>query len=98
MRAFVLLVLTAAIPGTAAAQSDAGQISGFVRDAQQGAYPLQGHCFGPLLEPVVQAENFALARGEVFAKYLRDELSHEFEVRHVLYLCSVNTRKAFAQR
>src|SRR5712692_4211513 len=39
MRAFVLVALTAAIPSTAAAQFDAGQISGFVRDAQQAAIP-----------------------------------------------------------
>jgi len=39
MRALVLLALTAAIPSTATAQSDAGQISGFVRDAQQAAIP-----------------------------------------------------------
>src|SRR5436309_1634647 len=39
MRAFVLVALTAAIPSTAAAQFDAGQISGFVRNAQQAAIP-----------------------------------------------------------
>src|SRR6058998_1411728 len=39
MRAFVLVALTAAIPSTATAQSDAGQISGFVRDGQQAALP-----------------------------------------------------------
>ena len=39
MRAPVLLALIVAIPSTAAAQFDAGQISGFVRDAQQAALP-----------------------------------------------------------
>src|SRR5215510_3409213 len=37
MRALVLLVLLAVVSAPAAAQSDSGQISGFVRDAQQGA-------------------------------------------------------------
>ena len=39
MRTLILLALAAAFPGTAAAQFDAGQISGFVRDAQQTAIP-----------------------------------------------------------
>jgi hypothetical protein len=39
MRALTLLVLLAAGSAPAAAQSDSGQISGFVRDAQQGALP-----------------------------------------------------------
>ncbi len=40
MRPFALLVLTAVLlPTTAAAQFDSGQISGIVRDAQQGALP-----------------------------------------------------------
>jgi len=39
MRSLLVLALAAMIPGTAAAQSDSGQISGIVRDAQQGALP-----------------------------------------------------------
>ena len=39
MRVLLVLALAAVVPGTAAAQSDSGQISGFVRDAQQGALP-----------------------------------------------------------
>src|SRR5712692_4981964 len=39
MRTLVVLALAALVPGPAAAQSDSGQISGFVRDAQQGALP-----------------------------------------------------------
>src|SRR3989449_6106278 len=39
MRAFAFVVLTFAFPAAVAAQFDSGQISGFVRDAQQGALP-----------------------------------------------------------
>ena len=39
MRFFLVLALAGGIPGTVTAQSDSGQISGFVRDAQQGALP-----------------------------------------------------------
>lgn len=39
MRSLLVLALAAVVPGTAAAQSDSGQLSGFVRDAQQGALP-----------------------------------------------------------
>jgi hypothetical protein len=39
MRVFLVLALAAVVPGTATAQSDSGQISGFARDAQQGALP-----------------------------------------------------------
>src|SRR6266496_4556196 len=39
MRVCVLLMLVAAVPATASAQFDSGQISGFVRDAQQAAIP-----------------------------------------------------------
>src|SRR5437867_1791833 len=35
----LVLTLAAVVPSTAAAQSDSGQISGIVRDAQQGALP-----------------------------------------------------------
>src|SRR5262249_12867599 len=39
MRTFALVILLAAVPATALAQFDAGQISGFIRDTQQGALP-----------------------------------------------------------
>src|SRR5262245_17058140 len=39
MRTFALVILLAAVPVTALAQFDAGQISGFIRDARQGALP-----------------------------------------------------------
>src|SRR5881628_1085335 len=39
MRALALLFLVAAFSTSAHAQFDSGQISGFVRDAQQGALP-----------------------------------------------------------
>src|SRR5262245_60963918 len=39
MRTVTLLVVLTAFPALAFAQSDAGQISGFVRDAQQGVLP-----------------------------------------------------------
>src|SRR2546425_1701168 len=39
MRAFAFVVLTLAFPAAVTAQFDSGQISGFVRDAQQGALP-----------------------------------------------------------
>src|SRR5215831_8046545 len=39
MRTFALLVLLVAVSSTASAQFDAGQIAGFIRDAQQGALP-----------------------------------------------------------
>src|SRR5439155_7358885 len=39
MRVWVLLMLVAAVPATTSAQFDSGQISGFVRDAQQAAIP-----------------------------------------------------------
>src|SRR5262249_11576127 len=39
MRTFVLQLLLLAVPAAAFAQFDAGQISGFIRDARQGALP-----------------------------------------------------------
>src|SRR5262245_48285481 len=39
MRIFALLFLVPALPPTADAASDAGQMSGFIRDTQQGALP-----------------------------------------------------------
>src|SRR5438128_11968795 len=39
MRNLALLVLAVALPASASAQFDSGQISGIVRDAQQGALP-----------------------------------------------------------
>jgi hypothetical protein len=39
VRVLLVLALVAVVPRMAAAQSDSGQISGFVRDAQQGALP-----------------------------------------------------------
>src|SRR5262245_43899657 len=39
MRTFALLVLLAAVPAPTLAQFDTGPISGFIRDAHQGALP-----------------------------------------------------------
>src|SRR5204863_112947 len=67
------------------------------RDPHQGADLLERHRVRPVLEAVVEVENFALAGRQVFAKDTIDELAHQMEVGDVFDLTTIDPGEALAQ-
>src|SRR5687767_10774712 len=65
--------------------------------AHQGADLLEGHRIRALLETVVQVQDLALARGEVFPEHPVDELAHEMKVGDVFDLTAIDAGEALAE-
>src|SRR6266550_2574119 len=67
-------------------------------NSHQRADLFQRHRVRALLQTVIEVENLALARGEVFPENAIDELAHEMEVSHVFDLGPIYAGEALTER